>query len=133
MPLHTGSQLPVTGVSWYEAAQFCNYLTSGNRYEGSYSFDSEYGPAGVGRIWAQKNYDTIYFLPTEDEWYKGAYFKPDGSGYSNYTYGIDTPQVEGSENANTGFRVASTTVPEPTTLVLFSFGGIFGLRRFTKH
>lgn len=30
-----------------------------------------------------------YVLPTEDEWYKAAYFKPDASGYSLYANGSD--------------------------------------------
>ena len=29
-------------------------------------------------------------MPTEDEWYKAAYFKPDASGYSIYANGTDT-------------------------------------------
>lgn len=28
---YTGDQQPTNEVSWYEAAQFCNYLTSGNK------------------------------------------------------------------------------------------------------
>ena len=29
-------------------------------------------------------------MPTEDEWYKAAYYKPDGSGYSLYANGLNT-------------------------------------------
>ena len=38
---HSGAQVPVTGVSWYEAAQFCNYLTSGSKYSGVYQFNQD--------------------------------------------------------------------------------------------
>ena len=34
----TGAQQPTNMVSWYEAAQFCNYLTSGDKSKGAYLF-----------------------------------------------------------------------------------------------
>ena len=33
----------------------------------------------------------IYFLPTENEWYKAAYFSPTSGGYSLYSSGLNTP------------------------------------------
>jgi formylglycine-generating enzyme len=87
----TGSQQPVQCVSWYEAAQFCNYLTTGDKSKGVYRWsgtDSNPGNyLGTDRALAQETYGTIYFLPTMNEWYKAAYYKPDGSGYSLYANG----------------------------------------------
>lgn len=34
----TGAQQPTNNVSWYEAVQFCNYLTSGDKSSGVYQF-----------------------------------------------------------------------------------------------
>jgi hypothetical protein len=34
----TGAQQPTTNVSWEEAVQFCNYLTSGDKSSGVYQF-----------------------------------------------------------------------------------------------
>ena len=42
---------------------------------------------GVDRDTALTTFGTIYVLPTEDEWYKAAYLKSDGSGYTTYATG----------------------------------------------
>jgi formylglycine-generating enzyme required for sulfatase activity len=85
----SGNQ-PVGYISWYEAAQFCNYLTSGNKYSGAYKFDISGNFQVIDRAASISTYGTTYVIPTEDEWYKAAYFKPDGSGYSLYTNGLNT-------------------------------------------
>lgn len=90
----TGAQQPTQYVSWYETLQFCNYLTSGDKSKGAYQFSGNNdNPAdflGIDRAAAQATYGTIYYLPTEDEWYKAAYYKPNGSGYSLYPNGQNT-------------------------------------------
>ncbi|MHB9070220.1 MAG: formylglycine-generating enzyme family protein [Sedimentisphaerales bacterium] len=85
----TGSQQPTNMVSWYEAAQFCNYLTSGNKYSGAYKFDINGNFMGIDRVSSISTYGTTYVIPTENEWYKAAYYKPDDSGYSLYANGTD--------------------------------------------
>lgn len=91
---YTGSLQPTGGVSWYEAAQFCNYLTSGDKSKGAYLFSGDnIDPGdflGINRSMAIATYGIIYVLPTEDEWYKAAYYKPDSSGYSLFANGQDT-------------------------------------------
>jgi formylglycine-generating enzyme required for sulfatase activity len=95
----TDPQQPVTNVNHYEAMQFCNYLTTGDKSKGAYRFsgtnDNPGSFMGVDRIAAKTTYGTIYVLPTEDEWYKAAYFKPDGSGYSNYANGTSIAPIGG--------------------------------------
>ena len=88
--LFTGLQQPVGNVSWFHAAQFCNYLTSGDKDVGVYSFDinNTYAAVIIDRAGAEAAYGTIYFLPTVDEWYKAAYYT--GDGYSEYANGEST-------------------------------------------
>jgi formylglycine-generating enzyme required for sulfatase activity len=45
----------------------------------------------------------VYVIPTEDEWYKAAYFKADGSGYSLYANGSGTAPVI-STDGSTGWN-----------------------------
>ena len=84
---------PVSNVSWYEAAKYCNWLTSGDAYAGAYQFNGGGTLTGVDRAAAVTTYGMVYVLPTEDEWYKAAYFKPDASGYSLYANGTSTAPV----------------------------------------
>jgi len=92
---YTGAQQPTNTVSWYEAAQFCNYLTSGNKYSGAYKFDISGNFQEIDRASSISTYGTTYVIPTEDEWYKAAYFKPNASGYSLYANGTNTAPVAG--------------------------------------
>jgi formylglycine-generating enzyme required for sulfatase activity len=90
----SGNQ-PAASFSWYDAAQFCNYLTSGNKYSGAYKFDISGNFQEIDRASSISTYGTTYVIPTEDEWYKAAYFKPNASGYSLYANGTSTDPVAG--------------------------------------
>ncbi|MGD0785513.1 MAG: SUMF1/EgtB/PvdO family nonheme iron enzyme [Sedimentisphaerales bacterium] len=103
----TGAQQPTNMVSWYETLQFCNYLTSGDKSKGVYQFSGDNTNPGyfqsIDRDTAKAAYGTIYFLPTEDEWYKAAYYKPDASGYSLYANGQNTvPAADNGWNFDGG-------------------------------
>lgn len=113
----TGLQQPTNEVSWYEAAQFCNYLTSGNKLQGAYLFQDGWF-TGIDRAAAQTAYGTIYVIPTEDEWYKAAYHKNDGvtGNYwlyptrSNSTPSNDLIHPDPGNNANfyqNGYTIGS--------------------------
>jgi formylglycine-generating enzyme len=91
----TAAAQPANAIRWYEAAQFCNYLTSGNKYSGAYQFDQSGTFLGIDRVSSISTYGTTYVIPTQDEWYKAAYFKPDGSGYSCYASGTDAAPIAG--------------------------------------
>jgi len=95
----TGTNVPTNMVSWYEAAQFCNYLTSGDKSRGAYQFSgTNTNPGdflGIDRAVSITTYGTTYVLPTEDEWYKAAYYT--GSGYSTYANGTDTAPIAGTD------------------------------------
>ena len=92
-----GTDAPASYVSADEAMKFCNYLTTGNAYSGAYQFDAGGTLTAVDRDAAVSSYGTVYVLPTEDEWYKAAYYKPvnDGS-YSLYADGSGTVPTHGT-------------------------------------
>ncbi len=89
------SNEPVSFVSWHEAAQYCNWLTSGNANNGAYTIAGNLVTA-VDRASAVASYGMVYVMPTEDEWYKAAYFT--GSGYSLYANGTGTAPVDGVDS-----------------------------------
>jgi hypothetical protein len=100
-----GIDAPAVNINWYQAAMFCNWLTSGNISNGAYAVSGSLVTAATPRGGAAMDtlvstYGTVYVLPTEDEWYKAAYFK-DGV-YSLYATGNTAP-VQGEANfATTG-------------------------------
>jgi len=98
----SGNQ-PTAAISWYEAAQFCNYLTSGDKYSGAYKFDISGNFLSIDRVSSISTYGTTYVIPTEDEWYKAAYFKPNASGYSLYANGTNTAPIAG---VNSNYNMA---------------------------
>ncbi len=82
---------PVNFVSWYDALRFANWLTNrggkGSTETGSYTFTRNGGGWTVampdhGALAAGKAVKWV--LPSENEWYKAAYYdpgKPGGPGY----------------------------------------------------
>lgn len=91
-----GTDAPASAANWYEAAKFANFLTTGDAYTGAYQFNGSGTLTAVDRDAAVTAFGTVYVLPSEDEWYKAAYFKPDASGYSLYSSGLDTEPKHGT-------------------------------------
>jgi hypothetical protein len=80
---------PVTHVSWFDAVRYCNWLHHGQKdapellQTGAYELAS----APVTRSKAAK-----FFLPSENEWYKSAYYvdeehRSDGAAYTHFKLG----------------------------------------------
>jgi formylglycine-generating enzyme required for sulfatase activity len=93
---YTYGDKPVVFVSWYDAARFTNWMHNGatagaSTETGAYTMASG---VGVGR-----NPGAIWFLPTENQWYKAAYYDGAASTYYDYPTGSNTaPTNEIPEN-----------------------------------
>ena len=106
-PYFTGTNVPTNEVSWYEAAQFVNWLNTFTGHQAGYRFTGTQGTSGYAlATWSTaeadgtnlyRHKDAFYFLPTEDEWVKAAYW----NGTSLQTYA----------NASEGDLVAG--LPDP--------------------
>ncbi len=83
-PGYWSGDQPVTHISWNEAAMFCNWLTSGDVTDGAYAIDDSGRVIGIDRNRAVNAHGTAYVIPTEDEWYKAAYYDGSASTYYNY-------------------------------------------------
>jgi len=89
---------PVNYVSWYDAAMFANWLTTGSIHQGAYDTSAGAGwggsdagnYTGIDRASAISTYGKVYVIPTEDEWYKAAYYNPAGPVYYDYPTSSDT-------------------------------------------
>jgi sulfatase modifying factor 1 len=90
---------PITYVSWYSAARFANWM-----HNGQGAGDTETGAYELGSNWETTNPPTVnpgaqFYIPTEDQWYKAAYYSPvkDGVGSPGY-YKFATQNDEFPDN-----------------------------------
>jgi formylglycine-generating enzyme required for sulfatase activity len=78
---------PVVYVSWFDAARFANWLAngqgSGDTETGSYTLNGAISGIILANAGAQ------VYIPTEDEWYKAAYYNGANQTYSLYPNGQD--------------------------------------------
>ena len=99
---------PGTGISWYEAATYVNWLNTSTGGTAAYKF-----VGGNFQLWSAgdegynannlfRNSLAKYVIASSNEWYKGAYGNADGS-WSNFPNGtnIAPTAVAGGTDANT--------------------------------
>ncbi len=100
---------PVNYVSWGSAARFCNWLRNGQpigAQGGSTTEDGSYalnGATGLALLDVARAPDATWVIPSEDEWYKAAYYKGGGTdtGYWDFATQCDTPPTpEGPPGTN---------------------------------
>jgi formylglycine-generating enzyme required for sulfatase activity len=77
---------PISDVSWGGAARFANWLHNGQpsgpqnsstTERGAYTLD---GADGLGLASIVRSPGAEWFIPSEDEWYKAAYYQPAAKG-----------------------------------------------------
>lgn len=79
-PNFASADVSATNVSWFEAAQFANYLNTSTGHQAAYKFSGSTMSAwdvldtGYDASNPFRNSNSKYFLPTEDEWVKAAYW-----------------------------------------------------------
>ena len=114
---------PAGSVNWYEAAAFVNFLNTNSGRTAAYNL------AWSGSAWSMtlqaasnawtlggtnlyRNKNSFYFLPSEDEWFKSAYYNPSNSTYYTYPLGSNSaPTVIGNGGGTTaGTAVYAQTI-----------------------
>lgn len=112
-PYWTGTDVPTNRVSWYEAAQFVNYLNVNSGHQAAYKFTGEQGTSNYAiglwdstDAWGGTNLyrhkDAFYFLPTEDEWVKAAYWN--GTMLQEYAMKAGESLHQGDGISGTGWN-----------------------------
>jgi formylglycine-generating enzyme required for sulfatase activity len=91
-----GTAAPASYVSLYEARKHCNWLTTWD-VNSAYYGNGGNNMSGLSHdAYAAAN-GLTYFLPTEDEWYKAAYYTGNGGDlWSLYANGTDTVPTWGT-------------------------------------
>ena len=111
-----GANRPATGIDWYEAARFVNWLNTSTGNPAAYKFDGSgnfviwnSSDAGYQSSNPYRNRFARYWLPNKDEWYKGAYGSPEGNWY-RYPIGSDSDPIPVNGGTESGTAVYGQTV-----------------------
>jgi sulfatase modifying factor 1 len=115
---------PITYVSWGDAARFANWLQNGQptgsegpgtTETGAYTLNGALTPAALNAL--LRNSGAKWFIPTESEWYKAAYYDPmfehywlAATRYNTIPVSAppgNTPNAANYYDKSTGFAVTS--------------------------
>jgi formylglycine-generating enzyme len=103
------SNRPITYVSWWDSARFANWLANGQptgaqssttTENGAYNVNGATSGTAPGKNVTNPNTSAAptFYIPTENEWYKAAYYSPvlnSGSG-GYYTYATQSNATPGN-------------------------------------
>ena len=120
---------PVNYVSWGDAARFCNWLTNGqpttgvenlNTTEnGSYYLNGVTSTAALMAV--TRTVSAKYVIPTENEWYKAAYYKGGGTNAGYWEYPTQSNTVPSNVLSSTGTNNANfwngSSATDPTNIL----------------
>jgi formylglycine-generating enzyme len=135
---------PIFDVTWGDAARFCNWLQNGQptgdqgpgtTETGAYTLNGATTTSALMAV--ARNPDAKYVVPTENEWYKAAYYRRGGTnaGYWTYPTQSDTRPTNlrsptGTNNANFGLPPSGPCLTpvgffaaSPGTYGTFDMGG----------
>ncbi len=115
---------PVVYVSWYDTIRFANWLTSGATESGTYTITGGGPNAGSVTVPDHSTFaagSETFFLPSEDEWYKAAYYGSSVSTFYGWPTGFpgtdpnnNLPSADTGESANfldSGYTTGDSSYP----------------------
>ena len=97
----SSSNRPAASATWYEAAAFVNFLNTNSGKTAAYNLTLSnttwsMNLQATNQAWTlggtnlYRNKDAFYFLPSENEWFKSAYYNPSNSTYYTYPLGSNS-------------------------------------------
>jgi len=118
---------PVYNVSWGDAARLCNWLQNGQpsgaegngtTETGAYTLNG--GASTTALMAVKRNAGATYFIPTENEWYKAAFFDSTLNGNTGgyWLYPTKSNTAPGNALPDTGnnanIRLPDNALADPT-------------------
>ena len=104
-----GDSVPSNSTSWFEAAQFVNCLNTSTGHTAAYNFNSSgnyvvwnSSDTGYDSTNPYRNSNAFYFLPTENEWVKAAYWN--GTNLQEYATKAGQSLSQGDGTSGTGWN-----------------------------
>jgi formylglycine-generating enzyme required for sulfatase activity len=118
---------PIYGVPWGDAARFCNWLDNGQPTSGTESTGTtETGAYALNGATTNAQLMLVpspahsgsnaaaYFLPTENEWYKAAYYSGGGTNSAYYIY-----PTKSNLAPNNSLALASTSTNDANYSIVY--------------
>ncbi len=137
------ANLPITYVNWGDAARFANWLQNGQptgaegagtTETGAYTLNGAITDAALNAV--TRNPDATVFIPSEDEWYKAAFYDPSSNSYYQYPFSSNTAPTSAPPGStpNTGnfvsdggaYAVTGSTSYDPNQSYLTDVGAYTG-------
>jgi formylglycine-generating enzyme required for sulfatase activity len=99
------------GIGWLECARYCNWLhnnkpvgpqNNDTTEDGAYTLNGAVSSTNY-LLWnytPQKNIGAKYYIPTENEWYKAAYYKGNGANSGYWLYATQSDSTPWSVSAS---------------------------------
>jgi formylglycine-generating enzyme required for sulfatase activity len=122
----TGNQ-PAASITWYEAAAFVNWLNTSTGKTAAYNltFTTNWSMAlwSSEQAWTAggtnlyRNKDAYYFLPSENEWYKAAYYNAAGTNYFLYPTASSSVPTAVASGTDAGSAVYDQPIEQGPTSV----------------
>jgi formylglycine-generating enzyme required for sulfatase activity len=112
---------PVNWVSWGDAARFANWLQNGQPTDvegpgttesGAYTLDGATSTTALMAV--TRNLNATDFIPTEDEWYKAAYYKGGGTNAGYWLFPTQNNSTPSNVLSATGKNNANFNNTDPT-------------------
>lgn len=142
----SGANRPVTYVSWFDAARFANWMTNGQGAGGTETGAYTLNGVTSGDAVAA-NPGAKFRMPTENEWYKAAFYSPNYGGRGvpgYYRYATQSDSDPGNKigrdanqanyyippPAGFGFSVTKVDTRDDTQNYLTDVGAFSGSRSF---
>lgn len=141
-----GPNIPATGISWNEAARFVNWLNTSSGHPPAYKFTTmgkedditpwQVGDPGYNGDNPFRNSQAKYCLPSEDEWYRAAFFDPLANsgtgGYWDYAIGSNAVPTAVSSGTS-GYSVVYAQTLSNGPAIVTSAGGISPLGTMAQN
>jgi formylglycine-generating enzyme required for sulfatase activity len=104
---------PVNNVTWGDAARFCNWLQNGQpsgpeglstTETGAYTLNGD-----ITTLTESRNAGATYYIPSENEWYKAAYYDPtlNGGAGGYWSYPTRSNSAPSNSMSSTGTNNAN--------------------------
>lgn len=77
---------PVNFVNWSNCARYCNWLHNGKPTGAQNSATTENGAYDMTQSFVVRKPEATYFIPSENEWYKAAFYKGNGTNSGYWLY-----------------------------------------------